>query len=125
VPVATVPKLITDGVPLIPPLVAVPVPSTEYCTAELVALLLKEIEPEKSPVLVGANLATKLIEPPPEIVKGVVNPLILNPAALTAAFDMVTGPRQEFLKVTGIAFIDPTATEPKFPGDGLNANALV
>ena len=124
-PVATVPKLIADGVPLIPPLVAVPVPTTEYCTAELVALLMKEIEPEKTPVLVGANLTAKLIEPPPEIVKGAVNPLILNPAAFTVAFDMVTAPREEFLKVTGIVWLDPTATEPKFPGDGLNANAVV
>ena len=121
-PVATVPKLIVDGVPLIP-LEPAPVPSTEYCTA--VALLLKEIVPEKTPVLVGANLTAKLTEPPPEIVKGVVNPLTLNPAAFTVAFDMVTGPRDEFLKVTGIVFVDPTATEPKFPGDGLNDNELV
>ena len=87
-------------------------------------MLLNTIDPEKSPVLVGANLTAKLTEPPPEIVKGVVNPLILNPATFTMAFDMVTGPREEFLKVTGIVWLDPTATEPKFPGEGLNDNAF-
>jgi hypothetical protein len=123
VPVATVPKLIADGVALIAP-EPVPVPTTEYCTAELVALLLKEIEPEKTPVLAGVNLTTKLTEPPPETVKGIVNPLILNPATFTVAFDMVTSPREEFLTVTGIVLLDPTATEPTFPGDGLNTNAV-
>jgi len=39
VPVATVPKLMADGVALIAA-EPVPVPTTEYCTEELVALLL-------------------------------------------------------------------------------------
>jgi len=124
VPVATVPKLMADGVPLIAPEV-VPVPSTGYCTAELVAVPLNVIEPEKSPVLVGANLTTKLTEPPADIVKGIANPLMLNPVALTVALDMVAGAREAFLKVTEIVCADPTATEPTFPGDGVNANAVV
>jgi hypothetical protein len=125
VPVATVPKLIVEGVPLIPPLIPVPIPSTGYCTVELFPLPLNEMDPENTPVLDGANFTAKLTDPPPEIVNGMVNPLKLNPAAFTLAFEMVTGPREEFLKVTGIVCAEPTATEPKFPGDGLNDNAVI
>lgn len=73
-----------------------------------------------SPELVGANLSDTTVEPPAEIVCGRLNPLKLNPVACTESPEMVTDDEPEFFIVTEIVRLDPTASDPKFPGVGLN-----
>jgi hypothetical protein len=71
-------------------------------------------------VLVGANFADSVMYPPAEIVCGTVKPLKLNPVACTDSAEMATGAPPVFFTVNVIVLLEPTVTDPKLPGDGLN-----
>jgi len=122
VPSATVPKLTLDGVVVTVPGAVTPVPLTEYSALPLVALLVNNTYPECSPVLVGANFTESVMYPPAEIVCGTVNPLTLNPVACTDSAEIVAAAAPVFFMVNVMVLPEPTLTDPKLPGDGLNDN---
>ncbi len=76
-------------------------------------------ELENRPVLVGANFTDSVRYPPVEIVYGTVNPLTLN-GVRTDPAEMDTGPKPVFFTVNVIVLLEPTVTDPKLPGEGLN-----
>ena len=73
-----------------------PVPETGIAVGELAALLASEIEPETAPPPVGANATLKVVLPPLAIVVGAASPLMLNPAPVTDAVDIVSVVLPEF-----------------------------
>ena len=120
VPITTDPKLALDGVVATVPAGVTPVPLTEYCALPLVALLVNNTYPECRPLLVGANFTDIVMYPPAEIKCGTVNPLVLNPVAYTDSPEMFTGAEPVFFTVSVMVLLEPTFTDPKLPGDGLN-----
>jgi hypothetical protein len=80
---------------------------------EFVALLAKVTEPLTLPVTVGANTALKLRLPPPAMVCGKVSPLMLNPAPVTVAWEMVTLPVPVLLRTMVCDVLLFTTTLPK------------
>jgi hypothetical protein len=71
-------------------------------------------------VLVGANFTDSVTYAPAEILYGTTNPLTLNPVACTDSAEIVTGATPVFFAVTVIVLLEPTVTDTKLPGDGLN-----
>jgi hypothetical protein len=120
VPFATVPKLTLDGVVATVPAAIAPVPFTEYCALPFEALLVNNRYPEDRPVLVGVNFTDIVMNAPAVIVCGSVNPLLLKPAACTDSPEMFTGAEPVFFTVSVMVLLEPTFTDPKLPGDGLN-----
>jgi len=57
---------------------------------------------------------------PAEILYGTASPLTLNPAARTDSAEIITGAPPVFFTVNVIVLLEPTPTDPKLPGDGLN-----
>jgi hypothetical protein len=69
---------------------------------------------------VGANFTDSVMELPAAIVCGTVNPVLLKPVACTASAEMFTGAEPVFFTVSVMVLLEPTFTDPKLPGDGLN-----
>jgi hypothetical protein len=69
---------------------------------------------------VGANFTDRMTYAPAEIWYGTSNPLTLNPVACTDSAEIITGATPVFFTVTVIVLLEPTVTDPKLPGDGLN-----
>jgi hypothetical protein len=74
-------------------------------------------------VPVGANFTDSVIDAPAESLDGTANPLTLNPVACTDSAEIITGALPVFVTVKVIVLLEPTLTEPKLPGDGLNDSA--
>lgn len=68
----------------------------------------------------GANFTDNVTYAPAEILYGTTNPLTLNPVACTDSAEMDTGDTPVFFTVNVIVLLEPTVTDPKLPGDGLN-----
>jgi hypothetical protein len=69
---------------------------------------------------VGANFTASVMELPAVIVCGPVNPGLLKPVACTDSAEMFTGAEPVFFTVSVMVLLEPTFTDPKLPGDGLN-----
>jgi hypothetical protein len=69
---------------------------------------------------VGANFTDSVMLLPAVIVCGTVNPVLLKPVACTASPEMLTGAEPVFFTVSVMVLLEPTVTDPKLPGDGLN-----
>jgi hypothetical protein len=117
VPVLTFPKLALPGVAVICACVAVPL--KEIVIDGFEALLTIEIVPLLLPELVGANCALKVVLWPARTVIGAVSPLMLKPAPVAAACEIVTLAEPEFVKVMDWLPVLPTFTDPKFTIGGL------
>ena len=81
-PSVTVPNATGEGLSEI--CGATPAPLKGRVFGELLALLVSVMLPDTFPVTVGANITVRIVEPPAFTVTGVVKPLSLNPAPLTA-----------------------------------------
>jgi hypothetical protein len=80
---------------------------------EFVALLTMETLPATLPAAVGANVTLKLVFYPAANVRGRESPLILKPAPVTAAWEIVRVAVPPFLRVTGRVPLLPISTFPK------------
>ena len=97
-PTVTFPKLRLVG--LTPSKRVTPVPESDTVAGELVALLAIEMLPVTLPDEVGAKMALKAVLCPAVRVRGNDSPLILKPAPLTVACEIVTLPVPVLVRVT-------------------------
>lgn len=67
-----------------------PVPDTGIAVGELAALLTSDTEPDTAPAPVGANATLKVVLPPLAIVAGSASLVMLNPAPVTDADEIVS-----------------------------------
>ena len=74
------------------------------------ALLSIATLPVNVPVVVGAKVTLKEVLCPAVSVRGSVNPLTLNSAPVTVAFEMVTEPVPTFFRITGNVLFEPVCT---------------
>ena len=68
----------------------------------------------------GANFTDSVMESPAAMCCGIVNPALLKPVACTDSAEMFTGAEPVFFTVSVMVLLEPTFTDPKLPGDGLN-----
>jgi hypothetical protein len=97
VPVVTLPKGALVGVAANSG--CVPVPLNVIVVGELGALLTIEMLPLALPAVVGANFALNVVLSPAPSVCGVLSPLMLRPAPVTVAPEIVTLAVPEFVNV--------------------------
>jgi hypothetical protein len=116
VPVVTFPKTAVVGLAEICGCVAVPLMA--IVRGEPVALLVTEMLPLALPAVVGANWAVNDALPPALIVTGTMRPLIVNPAPVALAAEIVTVADPEFVNVIDWDPLLPTRTLPKLTLDG-------
>lgn len=71
--------------------VETPVPDIGIAVGELAALLTSETEPDIAPAAVGAKATLKVVLPPLATVAGTAKPLMLSPAPVAEADEIVSG----------------------------------
>lgn len=91
-----------------------PLPLNETTVGELCALLATEREPDVLLTAVGANCTTRLLDCPGARASGKLKPLILNPAPVTVACEILKFAVPELLSITVWLPVVPTVTLPKF-----------
>jgi hypothetical protein len=116
-PTATEPKVTDAG--LAPSCACAPVPVIEMVVGEFGALLTIEIVPLAPPPVDGANCAVNEVLWPAPKVFGVASPLMLNPAPVVVAWEIVTLADPLFVNVTVCEPELPVATEPNVTTAGL------
>lgn len=99
----------------------VPAPVNAIVRGEFGALLETEILPLAFPTDVGENCAVKFILCPGWIVCPFGEPLIVNPAPVTLAWEIVTLADPVFERLTDADPLPPTTTFPKFTAAGVLA----
>jgi len=99
--------------------VAVADPAKLITSGELGALLAIETLPLAPPAEVGVYFTVKDVWCPAAIVTGADNPLIENPLPDGVAWEIVTLPLPEFVKVMDWLPLLPTLTDPKLTDAGL------
>ena len=67
-----------------------PVPETGIAVGELAALLTSDTAPVTAPAPVGENATLKVVLPPLAIVAGTASPVMLNPAPVMDADEIVS-----------------------------------
>jgi hypothetical protein len=85
-------------------------------------LLVKEIDPVALLAEVGVKTALNVELLPAAIVSGVVRPLVLNPAPVTVAAEIVTLAVPPFERLIVCELLVPMTTLPKLTLEGLAAN---
>jgi hypothetical protein len=96
-----------------------PKPESDTLAGELLALLTTEMLPAALPPAVGEKMALKLVVCPRDSVKGRESPLMLKPAPVTVAPEIVTAPLPVLVSVTVWVLLLPTFTFPKLMLAGL------
>ena len=99
------------------------VPFNASISGEFGALLVSITEPVALPFAAGANSTLNVALCPAAIVSGVVSPLVVNPAPLTAALEIVTLAVPLFCRVIVCELLDPVATFGKLALLGVAASA--
>lgn len=115
-PTTTLPKLTAEGVLASPGCVPVPVNAMDM--GEFGASLEIEIFPLAFPTDVGENFAMKLMLCPGCMVCPAGDPLIVNPAPVTLACEIITLAEPVFVRLTEAVPLVPTPTFPKLTADG-------
>ena len=111
-PTLTVPKLKLVGLTVSWNVAATPVPLRAMAVGEFGALLTSDTLPVTLPVVLGAKVTLKMADWPTARVKGKVSPLVLKPAPVTVACEMVRLAVPELVKVTLCEAVVPTRTLP-------------
>lgn len=122
-PTVTFPKLTLVGLADRVKVAAVPVPEKLTVVGEFGALLTSDKLPVTLPAAVGPNVAVAVTAWPAERVAGVLSPLTLNPAPVTAA-DVILRSAWPVFEIVRVCDLDaPEMTLPKLilPADTLNA----
>jgi hypothetical protein len=113
VPTNTFPKLKLVGLAVSWSVAATPVPLKAMAVGEFGALLTSDTLPVTLPVAAGAKATLKFAVCPTASVKGRVSPLVLKPAPVTVAWEIVRLALPELVRVTVWVFVVPTTTLPK------------
>jgi hypothetical protein len=116
-PTASEPKVTAAGFAASWP--CAPLPVIEIVVGEFGALLTIEIVPLVLPPAVGANCAVNEVVCPAANIFGVANPVMLNPAPVAVAWEIVRLAEPLLVKVTVCDPVLPVATEPNVTTEGL------
>ena len=100
---------------------ATPVPLREIASGELGALLTRDIDPLTLPAALGANTALNIEVLPAAMLSGTVSPVVLKPAPVTAAEEIVRVAVPLFARLMVCELFDPVTTLPKAALDGVAA----
>jgi hypothetical protein len=118
-PTTTLPKLTAEGVLANPGCVPAPVNAIDI--GEFGASLETEILPLALPTDVGENFVMKLILCPGGILCPAGDPVIVNPAPVTLACEIITLADPVFVRLTDAVPLVPTPTFPKLTANGVLA----
>jgi hypothetical protein len=114
----TLPKLIDPGVTPSVPLELVPLPVRDTLSDGSEALEANKSVPFVVPVVVGEKITERFALAPGAKSYGKVNPLTVYPVPLTLAPEMVSIEPPVFETVTGLVWLLPTGTLPRFMLEG-------
>jgi hypothetical protein len=101
---------------------ATPVPLREIVSGELGALLARVIDPLTLPAALGPNTALNVEVLPGAMLSGTVSPVVLKPAPVTAAEEIVRVAVPLFARLMVCELFDPVTTLPNAAVDGVAAS---
>lgn len=108
-----------DGLAVSVNVAATPVPDSGIESGEFGALLEMEMEPLAEPAVVGSKATLNVRFCPALMVTEGVSPVMLKPAPVTVAAEIVSVELPPFVSVTGVVFVLPVVTFPKLTEAGL------